>query len=441
MKYVFLILFAFAIGIHPLYCQLKKGDVSVSFSSLSSFNKIIDPPPGTGSWSSYFRMSPSVGYMFSDRVMFGGGLGFSSGKGYSSYFENYKNRSVFASPLFRFYYFEKRKLMPYAYLQSDISWVRREYDREDIEPYNKWKVDINGGLGIDWFFAKNLALELNLGTVIFENKNAANRNPIFFANIGLRTFINDREAWGSYDIMERYLQKGNYILSGKLSFGIKYTRLFDGDITDPVKAKPLQKGLYLNPRLTYFVKDRTAISINPSLTLGGNGFSRYMSVALSASAQKYLPVAKRLFFVPRFSMGGRYGQSKQYRVETTFMLGLSGGIVRDTLLEGSHDYNANAGLDLAFSYFTKGRTIFSAGWMLSLSNNYYPEKDKLLYGQQNLYFSTGYFILPNLKLGFRAEQEKYRLNRNASGTVQLPYGTRRSRFVFSFSLGYFIFKK
>ena len=438
MKKTFiLIVWLIVAGAQPLWSQLKKGDWTGSFSSLFSQTKRV----GYFGKSSNISLNVSgAGLMLTDHWMVGCGLSGAVSKYDIEALSKNNLKWYGAKPFFRYYYFEKNKWMPFAYVGFRLLRVVQKQSgtvatAPSLDKY--WKISGRGGLGLNYFFSKNIALELTLSTVLYENTSAFESETILLANAGIRTFFNGpATAREDGDLMERYLRQGNYILSGKARFYISQNNLLNTN----VNLDQTSQRLYLSPSLAYFIKDRTLLSFNPVYSFWFRGRANSLKYGFRISMKKYLQVGRRLFFAPDVMLGVNVNRQKTggFSLGTPFPGGGGGSIpeVVSYLGEGQ----GRIGGELV--YFTKKRTFWSAGISILAEKNYHTNNQKpgmfvdgRAYIEATHFFSSNLFLRAGLYLNIAK-------GKSGEGILLLPSGGNEfNSQSFSWSLGYFIFKK
>lgn len=181
----FFLLFCTAFSAH---CQIEKGDILVNFNSginWSKYRSFNESTPNTG-----IEVNAKIGVALTDHFLVGSDFSFQRFKGVGDFSFDFFTQSFLISPFVRYYIFEKRKLQPYLFINSSFGKFINEYS---FNVYIKNEGEIAAattGFGANLFITKNIALEFEVGTSLFESKFSNGLNNTLFASFGLQTFIN-----------------------------------------------------------------------------------------------------------------------------------------------------------------------------------------------------------------------------------------------------------
>jgi hypothetical protein len=442
MKNLVLSFLLISLSTTMLFGQLKKGDMLIDFSSY--YTKEKNRFYQGGNWTNFTSVSPSIGYMFTDKIMLGIDLSFYKIKGSvnSSVFS--KNLDI--APFCQYYFLDKNNFRPYLFLQTSFNHSKANtynilYGPEN---YNEFAFSAESGFGMNYFLSSNIALKASIGTSIFYNKNNAILEDLIDLDIGLQIFFKN-EKNSSADLLEDYLKKGNYILSGSGHFIIDNNRYYGTENILSLGAKETSQDYGLTPQLSYFISDIAAISGGINFNGFSNGNSSRLHLGLMTGVDRYFAIDKRAFFVPSLTLFAGSIYIKQY--ETAFVPNpASGLLVFDTIQNKTSNYYLRGRFGLAFKYFTKGSSILSIGADHSWSIIHFDFKDDLLsnYSSKNawwdFYGDYEYFFSKNLSALFRATFSLNRFRYGTDGIYLLDNNGGFRSVDFSLRLNYFFFK-
>ena len=412
--------------------------MEISFTS--SFSKGDDGQLFNSNKYSAVQLTPSIGYMLSDKTMVGAGFEATSSRYQNGSRTFYTQSSYGISPYGRYYFYSKEKLSSFLFINSAIAHFKYKNESDNFFSENGWAINASGGFGAQYYFAPNLAVHGEMGTILFENKNGGSYSHLVFANIGFRTFLNDRTPWEG-DLMKSYLKKGNFVFGGEIDITSDNNDQDGINEINQINAKSMLTTLTVKPSLTSFLKDKLAVSIEPGFTKSGNGNYKQSSYSLDFSLEGYVPLGERFYFVPSVEIGFQKRNSKYYSVEPIFFGPIGGSVMLDTILRNEPNILNTGKLTLSFKYFTKGAAIFSTG---------------VFYGVDHYVVKKYDYTRANNKWGINVGLE-YFLAKNISFNTVASYSSGESRFEYGgaypfidtsgdekigidFSINYFIFR-
>ena len=421
-----------------IFSQLQKKDILLGFQSNMGHTR----QPEVAHKSIDFNFSPTIGYMLTDKLMAGAAADISLGKGESSFSGNTASRTIRISPFARYYYLDRNRFRPYMFAYFDFYNYRYKREMGEGSGSGGWIGSAAGGFGAHYFLSTNFAIQADIGTTFFQNKNDFGYDEILFANIGLITFINDTNT-APKNMMANYLCKGNYRISGSANLTIDDNDGIGLNGTEEINAKPQEIAYSLSPSLQYFTDDRTAITIAPSINGNDNGTSKRISIGLGAGIEKYWPVGERLFFVPTLFLRAYRARQKIYTTDASFIPGFPGGVTLDTVQKKYPSYSVNGSLDISLKYFTESACVLSLGSRYAGSHYYLKESDfRNTSSNIRLYTSLEYFFAENISFTTTLSYSKWDYHRDKGKFIFIPKNDDSIiGFNLSFGISYFIFNK
>ena len=79
----------------------------------------------------------------------------------------------------------------YCLILSRRGYEKYKYDAElDGLFQREGRMHISAGMGLDYFITPDIAIETEIGTVVFDTKNAVDQQDLFYARIGCKSFLN-----------------------------------------------------------------------------------------------------------------------------------------------------------------------------------------------------------------------------------------------------------
>ena len=437
MKITVLVFVALFLAIVPAQSQLQKGDIELGFSSSYSNNNYSEILRSQNVVT--FQSALSFGKMINDRTMIGTGLlHYSSTGGIDFFSGRYQIKNFYLKPFARYYFVKKEKLYGFGFVNTVVGYYSIEYEQL-VGPQSKgWPVHAEGGFGVQYFLAPNIALLAETGTILYENDAASNLSKLFYTTVGIRTLMNDRTEWKG-NLMNRYLKKGNYVLSGNfnlISNDIINTGL--GALED-MKTKPMQTDIAVTPEVKYFVKDKLAVSVNPGLSGSWNGYFNTFNYSLGIGVEAYLPLGEFIYFVP--SVYIQFGKTRDRYYTTQAIVTPSGGVLVDTV-RATEFYIQNSGkIDLGIKYFANNATLLSAGTYYRLNNFVINENDyRRTVNAGGVYAEAEYFFAKNISLKISANYALGESRFEYDGAYPYVDSQDNRSIRFDLMVSYFIFK-
>lgn len=153
------------------------------FSSNSRFLKLPESDEKLNeSNSTYFNISPNLGYFVIDGLMIGAKINYTYVKFKTDFSESSTN-NILAGPTVR-YYFLKNKIRPFitgTYTYSFFKIESTNRDDDDIDDFKQRIQNLDLGIGASFFFSKNISLDFSLNYSKNISKNLDNNNEIEFS--------------------------------------------------------------------------------------------------------------------------------------------------------------------------------------------------------------------------------------------------------------------
>jgi hypothetical protein len=324
-------------------------------------------------------------------------------------------------PFFRYYISLSGAFQPFIYATTSMVYN----DMERVEPFftsgqDEFRVKALGGLGFDFFFAPNLAVEGVLSTRIFQNKGdfstQLNEEVLAF-QLGIKSFLSQKIA-EDFDLESRYLSTGNYIVrgGGNLSFvntdtaGLSYVAA-------------------LSPSIIAFVTDRLAVTSGIGLERRKFEFTNDNTISLSAGAAYYLKMANGLYFTPSIT----FALTKNTNRQVPFF---SVPPIEPAITLKEITWRNEKEIGAGFRYFSNGPFIWSWGYSFDhqrIRKDNFDER----YKTHRVYAGLEYFFAKNLSLTATLAWMK------TKGKFQFPTPEKfnPSSNSFHFGLNYFLFSQ
>ncbi len=429
MKYFSLTIFIISFNIFPIFGQLQKGDMSLEF--ISSISRQTETINQSTNKNSHVFISPSFGYMVTNRVMMGGELYYGRLKGETSYFRDYYfSKRIIFGPFARYYFLHQNKFSPYLFFRSRFTYTKNEAEWIIGTRRKDWVFSAAAGFGAQYFISPNIAVQANISTTIFQNDYYADLDDLLNINIGIQTFINDRSAVAQ-DLLNNYLKKGNYVISGSGNLTFDDNPNIEQDPSIVPNAKPILHVYNFAPRLKYFTSESVAVILGAELSGYGTGTESLFTIGTSGGVEKYLQLGKRFYFVPSGTLSIRRSRnSYKVAINSTSPFPIKTS-------NGSTVHNLNGNIILSLKYFSKGTGIWSVGADYTNANQLQNSRDKRTNKWCNYFLEYEYFFRKNLSLTGRVN---FFTKGNKSNSVfilgsngELPTSN------FNFGLNYFIF--
>lgn len=417
--------------------QLQKGDLLIGFNTVvnnTKSNQVL----GLWDTATSYRLSPTIGYMVSPKVMAGGSIELSFSKNTSfGYDQSYRKINV--NPFLRYYFYKRKRLNVYGFLYGHLSnSLRKAENEKNIR--TGWRPSVAGGIGAHFFLASNLALQSDIGTSLFQNKSRSGYSSVVFFDIGFKTFFNDRSFFKE-NIQSKYMKKGNAVISGSGRFNIYGNANYQYDDTGDIYTGLQVIAYSANPNLKYFINDRMAIQFSIPISGYHTKNFTYTGSGVSIGAERYMPLGKQTFFVPAISLKAENIRQK-YNIVQIVTDPLTGRPTLNTSQQKDNIYLAEGELHLGFKYFTKKVSVFSWGGIYSFfrnvtdKNSFYQPINKL-----DFYLKHEYFLFRNLSLTTNLTYSIRESNRfNHYRLFSLPSDPSWTNWNLSFGVSYFIFK-
>ncbi len=352
--------------------QLQKGDWMLDLSGGIQFADQLFP---SGQTQFSARFAPSAGYFFTNRLMAGAGFSFYSGNWWSANSGDFNIYQYNFSPFVRYYFLKNEKWMGFAFGEGFIQNRQNGLQQGDSTLFflpEGWAYSLRTGIGANFFLAPNVAIEAKAGFRLAKGGDFdifAFDHDKLYLSFGINTFLHQRTG-EKYDLMDRYLRKGNNILDGEGYLRPNNRKLIGAGIQvlDELKGY----SFYLGPGFQQFITDRLLVGAGVGVAHETAGDNINSSVRLRVNAERYIPVDDRLFFVPSAELGWTHEsykanslEFKEFRIDT---IGEVNGVpvlgsvpVYDTVFTTLRTNVFTSALNLQLKYFTHSTAILGGG--------------------------------------------------------------------------------
>lgn len=285
-------------------------------------------------------LRPNLGFsymkMVSNRWMLGGGIQYSPGTSTdfnSASRESYPYSIYTISPRFR-YYFSNKKIAPFTFLDSEF--FTKKYKDTSFEK-TSWGLETFAGIGVNYFIAKNVAIESTLKTNVINLGNNKD-NPLQVNwNTSLKLFLNTSFTNTVDSLSSKVLKKGNFTTSAKFSF-------------NHIRNEDLVSRLSITPNIRFFITDRLNI---------------YASLYFNKTKHDYSSQVVTHSYSGGYSLGAEHYQKILGNFFSSVGLGFSrseyGTTIQSEILntrQTNHQRNFVLTTNLTFHYFKKQKRFY-----------------------------------------------------------------------------------